>query len=166
MLPKLIYIFLINKWLSLFPVSGTSALATGWFSFYCLWILSVISTHSDFPRYWVVVSLFLLVEPLLDLLPLPFITIVKLVGLAWCLASEPISGSRIIFDQVSLFYITLIILPEYCPQIHPVWEESRTKLELWANEASGSDVGALLMKVWRQREDVWPFLNTQVMSCS
>ena len=46
------------------------------------------------------VSLFLLVEPLLDLLPLPFITIGKLVGLAWCLASEPISGSRIIFDQV------------------------------------------------------------------
>ena len=126
----------------------------------------VLSTHSDCPRYWVVVSLFLLVEPLLDLLPLPFITIAKLVGLAWCLASEPISGSRIIFDQVSLFYITLIILPEYCPQIHPVWEESRTKLELWANEASGSDVGALLMKVWRQREDVWPFLNTQVKKCS
>ena len=58
-------------------------------------------------RYWVVVSLFLLVEPLLDLLPLPFITIAKLVGLAWCLASEPISGSRILFDQVTPFY-TLI----------------------------------------------------------
>ena len=56
-------------------------------------------------RYWVVVSLFLLVEPLLDLLPLPFITIGKLVGLAWCLASEPISGSRIIFDQV--FYLPI-----------------------------------------------------------
>ena len=122
-----------------------------------------ISTHSDCPRYWVVVSLFLPVEPLLDLLPLPFITIAKLVGLAWCLASEPISGSRILFDQVSPFYITLIILPEYCPQIHPVWEESRTKLELWANEASGSDLGALWLKIWHQREDVWPFLNNQVM---
>ena len=112
-----------------------------------------------------VVSLFLLVEPLLDLLPLPFLTITKLAGLAWCLASEPISGSRILFDQVST--LAILIPPEYhTPKIHPVWEESRTKLELWANEASGSDLGALLVKVWHQREDVLPFLNTQVMSYS
>merc|ERR1712107_787724 len=63
-------------------------------------------------RYWVVVSLFLLMEPLLDLLPLPFLTIAKLLGLAWCLAAEPISGSRILFDQVS-----------------PIWEEGRTRLD-------------------------------------
>ena len=60
--------------------------------------LSVKKVYTS--RYWVVVSLFLLVEPLLDLLPLPFITIAKLLGLGWCLASEPISGSRILFDQV------------------------------------------------------------------
>jgi len=58
-------------------------------------------------RYWVVVSLFLLVEPLLDLLPLPFLTIAKLIGLAWCLAAEPISGSRILFDQVSPSVFTI-----------------------------------------------------------
>merc|ERR1711936_534923 len=97
-------------------------------------------------RYWVVVSLFLLVEPLLDLLPLPFITIAKLVGLAWCLASEPISGSRILFDQ-----------------IHPVWEESRTKLDSWVKEASGTDMGALLVNLWQQREDFLPLLNTHVL---
>ena len=54
-----------------------------------------------------VVSLFLLVEPLLDLLPLPFLTIAKLIGLAWCLAAEPISGSRILFDQVSPSVFTI-----------------------------------------------------------
>ena len=47
-------------------------------------------------------------------------------------------------------------------QIHPVWEESRTKLELWANEATGSDLGAALTTVWHQKGDVLLFLNTQV----
>jgi len=97
-------------------------------------------------RYWVVVSLFLLVEPLLDLLPLPFLTIAKLVGLAWCLAAEPISGSRILFDQ-----------------IHPIWEEGRTRLDLWAKEASGTDLGALLVSLWQQKEDFLPLLNTHVL---
>ena len=48
------------------------------------------------------------------------------------------------------------------PQIHPVWEESRTKLEHWANEATGSDLGAALTTVWHQKGDVLLFLNTQV----
>ena len=109
-----------------------------------------------------VVSLFLLVEPLLDLLPLPFLTIAKLVGLAWCLAAEPISGSRILFDQVSPFVFTNILL-NVASQIHPIWEEGRTRLDLWAKEASGTDMGALLVNLWQQREDFLPLLNTHVL---
>ena len=109
-----------------------------------------------------VVSLFLLVEPLLDLLPLPFLTIAKLIGLAWCLAAEPISGSRILFDQVSHFVFTNILL-NLASQIHPIWEEGRTRLDLWAKEASGTDMGALLVNLWQQRENVLPLLNTHVI---
>ena len=109
-----------------------------------------------------VVSLFLLVEPLLDLLPLPILTIAKLVGLAWCLAAEPISGSRILFDQVTHFVLTNILL-NVASQIHPIWEEGRTRLDLWAKEASGTDMGALLVSLWQQREDVLPLLNTHVI---
>ena len=109
-----------------------------------------------------VVSLFLLVEPLLDLLPLPFLTIAKLIGLAWCLAAEPISGSRILFDQVSHFVFTNILL-NLASQIHPIWEEGRTRLDLWAKEASGTDMGALLVNLWQQREDFLPLLNTHVL---
>ena len=109
-----------------------------------------------------VVSLFLLVEPLLDLLPLPFLTIAKLIGLAWCLAAEPISGSRILFDQVSHFVFTNILL-NLAFQIHPIWEEGRTRLDLWAKEASGTDMGALLVNLWQQRENVLPLLNTHVI---
>ena len=101
-------------------------------------------------------------EPLLDLLPLPFLTIAKLLGLAWCLAAEPISGSRILFDQVSHFVFTNILL-NLASQIHPIWEEGRTRLDLWAKEASGTDMGALLVNLWQQRENVLPLLNTHVI---
>ena len=101
-------------------------------------------------------------EPLLDLLPLPFLTIAKLIGLAWCLAAEPISGSRILFDQVSHFVFTNILL-NLASQIHPIWEEGRTRLDLWAKEASGTDMGALLVNLWQQRENVLPLLNTHVI---
>ena len=109
-----------------------------------------------------VVSLFLLVEPLLDLLPLPFLTIAKLIGLAWCLAAEPISGSRILFDQV-LPFVFINILLNLASQIHPIWEEGRTRLDLWAKEATGSDVGIFLVNLWQQRENVLPLLNTHVI---
>ena len=84
-----------------------------------------LSIDPQFFRYWVVVSLFLLVEPLLDLLPLPFLTIGKLVGLAWCLAAEPISGSRILFDQVSPFFRSNLTWPPrstpYGKRAEPGW---------------------------------------------
>ena len=47
-------------------------------------------------------------------------------------------------------------------QIHPIWEEGRTRLDLWAKEASGSDMGALLVNLWQQRDDFLPLLNTHV----
>ena len=74
--------------------------------------------HPSDIRYWVVVSLLLLLEPLLDCLSfLPSVGLVKLLLLLWCLLPDPYSGSRIVFDQVSGLLLARTYVPTDPPPV-------------------------------------------------
>ena len=57
-------------------------------------------------RYWVVISIFSMLElPLESLAVLPFYNTVKLVFIVWCLTPGYFSGSELIFRQVYTLHI-------------------------------------------------------------
>ena len=58
-------------------------------------------------QFWVVISLFHLLELPLDLLHfLPFYNFIKMGFVLWCLAPGNISGSRVVFKAVRKFVFT------------------------------------------------------------
>ena len=58
-------------------------------------------------RYWVVISIFSLVELPLDKLNfIPCYNTIKLVFVLWCLLPGPASGSNIIFQLVRTLYVS------------------------------------------------------------
>ena len=55
-------------------------------------------------QFWVVISLFHLLEPPLDLLHfIPFYNFIKMAFVLWCLAPGNISGSHVVFKAVRFF---------------------------------------------------------------
>ena len=58
-------------------------------------------------QFWVVISLFHLLEPPLDLLHfIPFYNFIKMAFVLWCLAPGNISGSHVVFKAVRIFFCT------------------------------------------------------------
>ena len=81
---KTLVLFLIPAYLTMAAVTTTSQ-----------------EDDQSWLRYWVVISLFSLLELPLDKLNfLPGYTIIKLVFMLWCLLPGPLSGSNVIFQMV------------------------------------------------------------------
>jgi len=72
----------------------------------CLLTLGAVSTPErdddlSWLRYWVVISLFLVLEIVLDKIPLlPSLVLPKLCFILWFLLPDPCSGTKIVFDLI------------------------------------------------------------------
>ena len=92
-------------------------------------------------QFWVVISLFHLLEPPLDLLHfIPFYNFIKMAFVLWCLAPGNISGSRVVFKAVRIFFCTAKLIkigdPPTCYTVGVIKNETLVIVNFSAQDAS------------------------------